>query len=81
MAALQVGQSRVLHVPYFAQPTGITCQSTCLKMMASYLEQAVIFQSTGTGPREILAIWKDINESKDRPVKASNAYANTNKVY
>jgi Peptidase_C39 like family len=75
MAAL-VGQSRVLQVPYFAQPTGITCQSTCLKMMARYLEQAVVFQSTGAGAREILDIWKDINESKERPVKARNAHAN-----
>jgi len=76
MATLQAGQSRILKVPYFAQPTGITCQSTCLKMMASYLEQAVAFQSTGAGTREILDIWKDINESKDRPVKARNAHAN-----
>jgi hypothetical protein len=76
MASLQVGQSRVLQVPYFAQPTGITCQSTCLKMMATYLERAVAIQSTGAGAREILDIWKDINESKDRPVKARNAHAN-----
>ena len=76
MAVLRVGQSRVLQVPYFAQPTGITCQSTCLKMMASYLEQAVVFQSTSAGSREVLDIWKDINESKDRPVKARNAHAN-----
>ena len=76
MAVLQVGQSRVLQVPYFAQPTGITCQSTCLKMMASYLERAVAFQSTGAGAREILDIWKDINESKERPVKVKNAHSN-----
>lgn len=44
--------------------------------MASYLEQAVIFQSTSAGAKEILDIWKDINESKDRPVKARNAHAN-----
>jgi hypothetical protein len=47
-----------------------------LKMMARYLEQAVVFQSTGAGAREILDIWKDINESKERPVKARNAHAN-----
>ena len=76
MATCQVGRSRILNVPYFAQPTYNTCQSTCLKMMASYLEQAMVFQSTGAGTREILDIWKDINESKDRPVKARNAHAN-----
>lgn len=76
MPATQVGQRKILQVPYFVQPTGTTCQSTCLKMMARYLEEAVVFQSTGAGERDIIDIWKDINQSNDRPVKALNAHAN-----
>jgi hypothetical protein len=45
-------------------------------MMATYLEQSVVLQSTGAGDRDILSIWKDINESKERPVKVRNAHAN-----
>src|SRR2546425_9228731 len=70
------GRSRVVPVPYFAQPTGITCQSTCLKMMATYLEQSVVMQSTGAADRDILEIWKDINEDPKRPVKVRNAHKN-----
>lgn len=76
MTTPQVGQSKILRVPYFVQPTGITCQATCLKMMATYIEQAVAHQSTAAGARDILDIWKDINESTDRPVKDRNAHAN-----
>ena len=36
------GLSKNLSVPYFTQPTPITCQSTVLKMMSSYLEQHVV---------------------------------------
>jgi hypothetical protein len=45
-------------------------------MMATYLEQSVVLQSTGAGERDVLAIWKDINESSERPVKVRNAHAN-----
>jgi hypothetical protein len=76
MVSTAVSRSRILPVPYFPQPTGITCQSTCLKMMASYLEQAVVYQSTGAAAKDIGAIWKDVNEAKDRPVKLRNAHAN-----
>ncbi len=69
-------RSRILDVPYFVQPTPITCQSTCLKMMASYLERQVLLQSTLGAAEEIESIWKDINESKDRPSKDRNAHAN-----
>src|ERR1700752_3790584 len=69
------GSSCVLTVPYFPQPTGITCQSTCLKMMASYLEQQVVFQSTGAAARDIETIWKDVNEGNERPVQMRNAHA------
>ena len=44
--ALGSSRTAVLPVPYFTQPTGITCQSTCLKMIATYLEQSVVRQST-----------------------------------
>jgi hypothetical protein len=68
--------SKTLSVPYFAQPTPKTCQSTVLKMMANYLEQHVVYQSTGAADREILDIWKDINEDPKRPSPARNAHAN-----
>ena len=55
-------------MPYFAQPTGVTCQSTVLKMIATYLEQNVVYQSTGAADRAIQDIWKDINEGPNRPV-------------
>lgn len=76
MAAASVGRSRVLSVPYYAQPTGITCQSTCLKMFASYIEREVLYQSTGAGDRDIQQIWKDVNEGNQRPVQFRNAHAN-----
>ena len=71
-----MSQSRILPVPYFAQPTSNTCQSTCLRMFALYLEQAVVGQSTGAGERDILKIWKEINEDPKRPEKVRNAHAN-----
>src|SRR5215813_1975039 len=36
------GVSRILPVPYFVQPTLVTCQSTVLKMMASYIETSLL---------------------------------------
>jgi hypothetical protein len=71
-----MGRSCELSVPYFAQPTGVTCQSTVLKMFASYIESRVVFQSTGAAERNILDIWKDINQDPKRPVKAQNAHLN-----
>jgi hypothetical protein len=70
------GISKTLPVPYFAQPTSVTCQSTVLKMMASYLEQYVVHQSTGAAARAIGDIWKDVNQDPRRPVKLQNAHAN-----
>jgi hypothetical protein len=70
------GRSKTLPVPYFAQPTGVTCQSTVLKMFASYLEGSVLFQSTGAGDRAVLDIWKDVNQDPMRPSKVQNAHAN-----
>ncbi len=68
--------SKTLPVPYFVQPTSVTCQSTVLKMFASYLEQNVVLQSTGAADREILDIWKDINEDPARPHAERNAHGN-----
>ena len=70
------GMTRRLGVPYFVQPTGITCQSTVLKMFASHLERSVVLQSTGAGERQVIDIWKDINEDPRRPSKVRNAHAN-----
>jgi hypothetical protein len=71
-----MGMSKSLPVPYFAQPTGITCQSTVLKMFASYLERSVVMQSTGAGGRAVQDIWRDINQGPGRPSKFRNAHAN-----
>lgn len=71
-----VGRSKVLPVPYFMQPTAITCQSTVLKMMASYLEQFVTKKPGGALSLSVAAIWSEINESKSRPIKARNAHGN-----
>jgi hypothetical protein len=70
------GATRILPVPYFTQPTGITCQSTVLKMFASYLEKFVVLQSTGAGERAVQNIWRDINVDATRPSKMRNAHAN-----
>jgi hypothetical protein len=71
------GISKNLPVPYFIQPTGNTCQSTVLKMMATYLEQNVVLQSTGAANRAIGDIWTDINRDPRRPDRvAQNAHAN-----
>ena len=67
---------KTLPVPYFVQPTSVTCQSTVLKMFASYLEQNVVLQSTGAADREILDIWKDVNEDPARPHAERNAHGN-----
>jgi len=66
----------VLPVPYFIQPTAITCQSTCLKMMAVYLEREVVLQSTGAEGLAISDIWSEVNSGTARPSAARNAHAN-----
>lgn len=75
-ATLGAPRTSVLPVPYFVQPNDYTCQSTVLKMMASYLERSVVRQSTGAGERGILDIWKEVNESPKRPSKVRNAHSN-----
>jgi hypothetical protein len=65
-----------LPVPYFIQPTPITCQSTCLKMMAMYLEREVVFQSTGAETIAIDQIWHEVNAAPGRPSASRNAHVN-----
>jgi Papain-like cysteine protease AvrRpt2 len=67
---------KVLPVPYFTQPTAITCQSTCLKMMAVYLERSVLLQSTGAEFVDIGQIWKEVNSGAGRPSLMRNAHVN-----
>jgi hypothetical protein len=67
--------SRVLQVPYLAQPTGITCQSTCLKMFGLYLA-ARGQVSHPVADQDIGDIWKEINTGNDRPSKDRNSYTN-----
>ena len=65
----------LLDVPYFVQPTPITCQSTCLKMMATYLAR----RSGISHPAEatpIQEIWATINTGTARPVRQRNSYEN-----
>lgn len=72
-----MGTSRRLPVPYFTQPTGTTCQSTVLKMMASYLEKEVVHQTTGASAKAIVDIKNDINADPGRPdTKYINSHAN-----
>ncbi len=65
----------LLDVPYLIQPTPITCQSTCLKMFAMYLEKKFSI-SVGAKQKKITNIWKEINEGTKRPSKLRNSYEN-----
>jgi hypothetical protein len=70
-------RSRLLKVPYFTQPTENTCQSTVLKMFATYLEREILKQDAGAVRLEPVDIYKTINKSPHRPNKAfQNAHAN-----
>lgn len=73
---LTAWDSKVLPVPYFIQPTAITCQSTCLKMMSVYLERNVLLMSTGAEALDIQAIWKEVNQGAGRPSPFRNAHTN-----
>lgn len=71
------GRSRQLPVPYFTQPTDNTCQSTVLKMFATYLEQSVLKMSGGAESLRPVDIYKTINHDPKRPNKKfTNAHAN-----
>jgi len=63
----------VLDVPYFVQPTSITCQSTCLRMAAVYFANRLGFRYDAP---DIQSIWQTINTDAGRPSTARNAYVN-----
>lgn len=67
--------NKVLDVPYLTQPTPITCQSTCLKMFGVHLAKKSSMSSLVQG-KSISDIWKEINESSDRPSQLRNSYQN-----
>lgn len=65
---------KVLDVPYYTQPTSNTCQATCLKMMAEYLDA---YLGQPIQRREIHIIKDTINGDPDRPDQVhANSYAN-----
>lgn len=66
---------KVLDVPYFTQPTSNTCQSTCLKMFGHYLAGRLAMSSMVHG-QSVTGIWKEVNESEERPSKVRNSYQN-----
>jgi hypothetical protein len=71
-----LGVSKVLPVPYFAQPTGTTCQATVLKMFAFYLQNriGVNIGAQFLNPEDVK---KDVNNNPNRPDKANyNSHAN-----
>lgn len=72
-----LGTSRVLPVPYLAQPTDTTCQATVLKMMAMYLERVSPPSSPNAAMLDIPAIKTEINSGQGRPnTKDQNAHEN-----
>ena len=66
---------KVLPVPYITQPTSITCQSTCLKMFGLFLANRMPFPPP-VRAMTVQDIWKEINESEDRPSSTRNSYQN-----
>lgn len=63
-----------LPVPYYTQPTGTTCQATCLKMVAQYLDKVTGVPPQPRDPEEIKKI---INGDSNRPEKRyRNHYEN-----
>lgn len=68
---LNLGRTKTHNVPYYVQPTTVQCQSTVLRMYAVYFVKSVTLRSTGVGSRAISEIWKDINQSPERPNKSA----------
>jgi hypothetical protein len=71
------GRSKTLSVDFFTQPTDNTCQSTCLKMMASYLEGG---DGLNPGPATELNpvdVYQSVNNDPGRPDKVNtNSHKN-----
>jgi hypothetical protein len=61
------GRSKILPVPYYAQPTDTSCQGTVLKMMATYLERKLAFQ-IGASMFQPVDIKTTINTDPNRPI-------------
>lgn len=53
-----------LNVPYYVQPDGSTCQSTCLKMLAEYVARRLGRES---GPWDIASIKNALMTGEGRP--------------
>jgi len=71
------GHAKLLKVPYFTQPTDNTCQSTALKMFATYLEREILQKDAGAADLRPVDIYKTINTDPKRPNKKfTNAHAN-----
>jgi len=71
------GHAKLLKVPYFTQPTDNTCQSTALKMFATYLEREILQNDAGAVDLKPVDIYKTINTDPNRPNKKfTNAHAN-----
>ena len=68
-------KNKSLNVTYYVQPTSITCQSTCLKMYAKYLESHFGMSNEGAA-KSIQDIWTEINTGAERPVQYRNHYTN-----
>ena len=51
--------NRILSVPFLTQPDNDTCQATCLKMHALYLEQKMRM-SVAAAQQSILEIHKEV---------------------
>jgi hypothetical protein len=76
-AAAMAGHTKLLKVPYFTQPTDNTCQSTVLKMFATYIEQNVLQMSGGAENLNPVDIYQTINADAKRPNKKfTNAHVN-----
>lgn len=64
---LITGLDKVLDVPYHIQPNAVTCQSSCLKMYASYLQtNGYTFPAADD---EIIEIHSELGSNPERPNK------------
>ncbi len=70
-------RSKILSVDFYTQPTGNTCQSTCLKMMSSYLEGSDGLNAGPAASLNPVDIYHTINTDSARPDKVNtNAHKN-----
>ena len=63
---------KILRVPYYIQPNDNTCQATCLKMIADYLDD----MRGVCAYRDINDIYRVINHTPARPNKSLNHFDN-----